>query len=248
MPDAPGPEQSSSGTGGDAQPGRIPTAAQAAQGIPVVGKIILFMFYGRGKVVKRWAFGLILLAILVVGGWRLVRSDEKKPDSLQTATTGGNNSPAINLMANKLGSNSPILQGVTMSANNASNPALFAGNFNNPQAPLYSGNTFIYYSTPLPNSVTRDAFESFEGAVSNAISSTTGKIELTSKQVELLASALKDLDQRTSALQKMPDGTTQFGSMVAGQPTVLMDAFAAANMSFTNGDFHTALTGAFFNQ
>lgn len=116
------------------------------------------------------------------------------------------------------------------------------GNLDNQQAPFYApGSTFNYYSTPVTNTVTREAFETFEGVVSNAMSNTTEKVELTAQQVQLLAQALKDLDQRTSDIEKLPDGRTKFGNYVSGVPKVVIEAAEAGIKCYTNRDFHAAL-------
>jgi hypothetical protein len=100
-----------------------------------------------------------------------------------------------------------------MSANNATNASYFTGN-----------TTVNNYYAPVTNSLTREAFESLETALSTA----TNKLELTAQQVRLPAQALKDLDQRTSGIKKLPDGRTQFGTTISGEPTVVIEAFNAA--------------------
>jgi hypothetical protein len=116
------------------------------------------------------------------------------------------------------------------------------GNLNNQQAPLYApGSVFNYYSTPVSNSITREAFETFEGVVSNAMSNTTERVELTAQQVQLLAQALRDLDQRTSDIEKLPDGRTKFGSYISGKPKILIEAFDAGLQNYTNKNFKAAL-------
>jgi len=138
--------------------------------------------------------------------------------------------------------NSTQIQHDMMSATGGTGNVQFQGGLYNPQAPLNAQNsTFNYYFTPLTNTVTRDAFESFEGIVSNAMSNTTEKIVLTSKQVQLLAEALRDLDQRTSGIEKLPDGRTKMGSFVAGKPTVAIESFKAGFQDYTNKEFRTAL-------
>jgi tetratricopeptide (TPR) repeat protein len=154
------------------------------------------------------------------------------------------NTGIIQTVSAPSGTNSPIFNGVNMSANSAINPLVFAGNINNPQSPISAPNSvFNYYNVPISNSVTRDAFESFEGSVSNAISNASGKLDLTTQQVQLLAQALKDLDQRTSGIQKLPDGRTQLGGgeVIFGVPTVFLEAANAGINCFNHFDYSTAL-------
>jgi len=49
------------------------------------------------------------------------------------------------------------------------------------------------------------------------------------------------LDQRTSDIEKLPDGRTKFGSYVSGSPKVVIEAWDAGVQSFTNNDFQSAL-------
>jgi tetratricopeptide (TPR) repeat protein len=103
-------------------------------------------------------------------------------------------------------------------------------------APLGTNFVFNFYGT-LPSTVTKEAFEALEKKLSNA----TNTIELTRADVRLLARALRDLDERTSGIEKLPDGRTMLGGVVAGTPTVVVEAFNAGQHCYTNGDFAGAL-------
>ena len=97
--------------------------------------------------------------------------------------------------------------------------------------------TINNFSTNVPASVTREAFEALENRLDNA----TNNIELTRNDIRLLAQALKDLDQRTSGIEKLPDGRTKMGRIVSGNPTIVIEALNAANQSYQKGDYVTAL-------
>lgn len=154
--------------------------------------------------------------------------------------TGSMSNPPTASMTNT--TNSTQMQHNTMSATSGTGNVQFQGGLFNPQAPLNAQNsTFNYYFSPLTNTVTRDAFESFEAVISNAMSNTTEKIVLTTQQVQLLAQALRDLDQRTSGIEKLPDGRTKLGSFVAGEPKVVIELFDAGIRDYTNGIFSSAL-------
>ncbi len=153
-----------------------------------------------------------------------------------SATSAGNNSPIFNFSGgtNAYGAGG-ILNNANVSANSGSNSAVFTGTFGAPVTSVIYDNS---YYQPVSNSVTRDAFESLQGVVSNA----TDKITLTSHQVELLAESLRDLDQRTSGLEKLPDGRTKIGSLVAGSPTVILDNVNSGIRSVGSNNFEAALT------
>src|ERR1035437_664460 len=97
--------------------------------------------------------------------------------------------------------------------------------------------TINNFSTNMPPSVTREAFEALEKKLDGA----TDNIELTRNDVRLLARALKDLDQRTSGIEKLPDGRTKMGRIVSGNPTIVIEALTAGAQSYNKGDYATAL-------
>ncbi|MEQ1906896.1 MAG: tetratricopeptide repeat protein [Pirellulaceae bacterium] len=92
----------------------------------------------------------------------------------------------------------------------------------------------------LPSTVTKEAFEAFEKRLGAA----TNTIELTRNEIHLLAQALRDLDQRTADIEKLPDGRTKFGSLVSGTPRRVIEAFEAARKFYANGAFADALANA----
>jgi hypothetical protein len=200
--------------------------------LAVVAFLCFAFFNSRfGKIAAGICGGM---AVVMCGVFALAfyhKQQVQKPSTQPNSITTGNNSPALNMS----GSNDirgPVINGnnnnagFMMSANNATNLVIFTGGINNPQTPISApGGTFNYYSAPISNSVTREAFESFQSIVSNAISDATNRVELTAKQVNLLAQALRDLDQRTSGIQKLPDGTTQMGMTISGEPTVVIEAY-----------------------
>jgi tetratricopeptide (TPR) repeat protein len=94
----------------------------------------------------------------------------------------------------------------------------------------------VFYGN-LPSTATKEAVE----ALDRKLSSATNAIELTRADVRLLSRALRDLDERTSGLQKLPDGRTLLGNVVAGTPKAVIEAFNAGLHCFTNGDFAGAL-------
>ncbi len=89
----------------------------------------------------------------------------------------------------------------------------------------------------VPESETRKAIDALETKLNGA----SADIELTKNEVRLLASALRDLDQRTSGIKKLPDGRTSLGGFVGGEPTITLEEHQAAVESFQKKDFVTAL-------
>jgi len=98
-----------------------------------------------------------------------------------------------------------------------------------------TGNITINYN--IPESKTRDAIAALE----RKIADTNSTIALTRDELHLLAQALKDLDQRTSGIKKLPDGRTQMGDFIAGSPTITIEEHNAAAQAYQRGDYKTAL-------
>jgi tetratricopeptide (TPR) repeat protein len=89
----------------------------------------------------------------------------------------------------------------------------------------------------VPDTATRHAIESLKKKAED----TDTVIKLTRKEILLLSRALQDLDQRTSGLQKLPDGRTLFGHLISGNPTIVIQEHEAARTRFAAGDYKAAL-------
>lgn len=98
-----------------------------------------------------------------------------------------------------------------------------------------AGNITINYN--VPETVTREAIVALERKVEDANSA----VQLTREEVHLLAQALRDLDQRTSGIKKLPDGRTQMGGFVAGDPVITIQEHEAAVQAYLKSDYKTAL-------
>ena len=99
-------------------------------------------------------------------------------------------------------------------------------------------NIYNNYYAPNSNSVTKEAIDALESRLNTA----TNKIEFTVGEVRKLAQALRDLDQRTSGIEKLPDGRTKFGDLVAGEPKALMEIEGRADKSYQGRDYINALS------
>jgi len=73
------------------------------------------------------------------------------------------------------------------------------------------------------------------------ISETDDKVEVTRKELALITKALKDLDQRTSGIEKLPDGRTLFGKIVSGAPTIIIDEHNVAIKASNEKNFKESL-------
>ena len=156
-----------------------------------------------------------------------------KSAPIQSNTVSGTNiNRSISTVGNQNGNNS------VDDHSSSSSQALSVGQN---LAPLYAPQTTVnnYYG-PISNTVTREAFELLESKVVSA----TNTIELTGAELRKLAQALRDLDQRTSDIEKLPDGRTKFGEYISGKPKVVIQAFNAAIQSYTNADYAAALKQA----
>jgi hypothetical protein len=173
----------------------------------------------RRKKIPKWLWVVLVpvlgtVVVAVIGGIFGLFGHGGSP-SQSNSISGTNYSRAIALAGNQTGNNSIDDHSVS-----SSQAISVAQNL----APLYAPQTTVnnYYG-PISNTVTREAFELLESKVANA----TNTIELTGAEVRKLAQALRDLDQRTSDIEKLPDGRTKFGSYVAGEPKVVIEAFNA---------------------
>ncbi|MCZ7383704.1 MAG: hypothetical protein O8C63_03020 [Candidatus Methanoperedens sp.] len=98
-----------------------------------------------------------------------------------------------------------------------------------------SGNTFILNNAP--DTATKDAITVLEGKLNQ----TEENITLTKEQVRLLAQALKDLDEKTSGIEKLPDGRTKIGSIISGTPSIVIQEHNIAASYFDSGNYSAAL-------
>jgi tetratricopeptide (TPR) repeat protein len=98
-----------------------------------------------------------------------------------------------------------------------------------------TGSVTINYN--VPESATKDAIKELE----KKLNETDEKINLSRNEISLLAQALKDLDQRTSGIEKLPDGRTKFGHFASGQPKIVIEEHDAAAHFFDQHDYMQAL-------
>jgi tetratricopeptide (TPR) repeat protein len=94
--------------------------------------------------------------------------------------------------------------------------------------------TTINYN--LPDTATREAID----LLKRKSEKTDETINLTRNEILLLSKALQDLDQRTSGLHKLPDGRTQFGHLISGEPRIVLQEIEAAQRLFKAGDYNQA--------
>ena len=78
-----------------------------------------------------------------------------------------------------------------------------------------------------PPSATLDAIR----AIETKLQTNSESLEFTRKELSLLAQALKDLNERTSGIEKLPDGRTKMGGFVSGMPNVVVER---AKVAVTN--------------
>ena len=98
-----------------------------------------------------------------------------------------------------------------------------------------SNDITIYYN--VEPSKTKEAIEALE----NRLKEVRTDISLTREELEMLTVALKDLDQRTSGIEKLPDGRTRIGRLIAGHPTIVVEEHNAAAILYRKKDFVNAL-------
>jgi tetratricopeptide (TPR) repeat protein len=183
---------------------------------------------------RKWLWGLlipsgILILVALINGIFGLFGHRNSLSSSNTVT-GTNFNHSISVAGNQTGNNTIDDHSTTM-------PQTISVSQN--QAPIYNAQNApinIYYGA-ISNSVTKEAFEALE----NNLVTATNKIELTANEVHLLAQALRDLDQRTADIEKLPDGRTKFGSIVTGKPKTLIEAADAGFQNYTNHNYGEAL-------
>lgn len=89
----------------------------------------------------------------------------------------------------------------------------------------------------VPDTETREAVRALQAKLDG----TKQDISLTRNEIRLLAQALKDLDQRTSGIEKLPDGRTKIGSaIVSGFPSIVVDEHNRAAALVRQGKYSDA--------
>jgi tetratricopeptide (TPR) repeat protein len=89
----------------------------------------------------------------------------------------------------------------------------------------------------IPESRTHEAIAALE----EKLQETGQELQLQRSDIELLTEALRDLDQRTSGIERLPDGRTKIGDLVTGQPVALLEEHDAAIAAYTQGKYEEAL-------
>ncbi len=89
--------------------------------------------------------------------------------------------------------------------------------------------------------------ENFQDTVTGKLLKEWGKrlgggdtVQLSRQDFEMLKNALEDLDQRTAAFEKLPDGRIRIGNISTGSPTVVIREHAAALKLFNEGNYKAA--------
>jgi hypothetical protein len=81
----------------------------------------------------------------------------------------------------------------------------------------------ITISTP-PDTEVQKAIKALEGRIGES----DCRIELTRAELEALTRALKELDERTSGMEKLPDGRTRYAGLVGGSARVVFEGLEGA--------------------
>ena len=98
-----------------------------------------------------------------------------------------------------------------------------------------TGSVTINYN--VPESATKDAIKELE----KKLNATDDKVNLSRNEISLLAQALKDLDQRTSGIEKLPDGRTKLGHFASGQPRIVIEEHDAAVLFYNQHKYKESL-------
>ena len=97
-----------------------------------------------------------------------------------------------------------------------------------------SGDVNIYMSEPAtPTTIVTELFEA-------KLKDQNKNIELNRDDIEKLTNALKDLDQRTSGIKRLPDGRNYLGGIITGQPSIVIESHNNAVELLRKNDFSNA--------
>lgn len=89
----------------------------------------------------------------------------------------------------------------------------------------------------VPDTQTKDAIRALE----NKLEGTSRDVTWTRNEIRLLTEALRDLDQRTSGIKKLPDGRTRLGdAVITGFPSITVGEHNVAAGFLRKGDFKSA--------
>lgn len=112
----------------------------------------------------------------------------------------------------------------------------------NIQAPIttFDRATNVTINMSVTDSATKDAIKSIQ-ELENKLNNTNDKVELTKKELSLLSLALKDLDEKTSGIEKLPDGRTKIGMFIAGRPYKMINEALEASKLYTSSDLTNSL-------
>jgi tetratricopeptide (TPR) repeat protein len=95
-------------------------------------------------------------------------------------------------------------------------------------------NATINYN--VPDTDTKKAIDALETKLESA----SKDIVLNRQEIELLTKALQDLDQRTSGIEKLPDGRTKLGDIITGSPITVTEQHNIAVALLRKNDFANA--------
>ena len=80
------------------------------------------------------------------------------------------------------------------------------------------------------------------GKLEHKLNASSNKVGLSGSDIILMIEALRDLDQKTSGIDRLPDGRTKFGLFTGGRPSIVLEQHDAARASFKKKNYEKALT------
>lgn len=121
------------------------------------------------------------------------------------------------------------------------NSGLIQGQVNAPFQPVNLTQIFNNYDNSNPSNT---GLKEWVANLDLRTSTNTADIQLTRSDIVNLTKLLSKLDERTSGIEKLPDGRTRLGGVIGGPPYVINDAISNASVSFLQGDFAASLSFA----
>ncbi len=124
-------------------------------------------------------------------------------------------------------------ESLVKTGNQIDSSPILAGDINNPSTSIIKigeqHGGFMFNINPanltiINNNVTETETKKTITYFEKKLEDMNSVVTFTHQELERLTIALRDLDQRTSDIEKLPDGRTRFGTIIAGKANIVMEA------------------------
>jgi len=188
---------------------------------------------------KKKTIEIAVVAALITGacalGAALInRSNKSSAQNQQTVTVGNSNSETSIAVANGSNSQAIIDRSLHFTQTNAGQGQIIA-----PSQPISLTQIFNnnYSSTNIPDTGLREWVSNLDVR----LNTNTSDIHVTRDELVNLTKLLAKLDERTSDIEKLPDGRTRLGGVIGGTPKIIAEEVTNALNYFNAGAYSNSL-------